>query len=283
LRRTPFADEMTLEVAIEAMKAHKIGEDAITDVMTVGFSGTDVIAHTYGLDSQESMDQILRLDLVLDRLFKEIDTRAGMDNTIVILTADHGSLPLVEVLQAKGVNAVRAQPSVLQDAVKEALDRRFPGVQDLVIFSLPDFYLNEETIRHENLRRKDVEDTAIAALLGTGLVEKVYTEADLTSTDPSSDPYLRFFRNSYYAPRSPHLNVLLKRYVYVNSAVGGTGHGTPYDYDRHVPIIFMGGGVKPGSYSDACGPEDIAPTLALMLGLEFPKEDDARLLREMLP
>jgi hypothetical protein len=75
---------------------------------------------------------------------------------------------------------------------------------------------------------------------------------------------------------------LLKKYLYLSSLVGGTGHGTAYDYDRHVPIVFMGAGVKPGTYKEACGPEDIAPTLALMLGLEFPREQDSRLLTEML-
>jgi len=284
LRRTPFADEMTLQVALEAMKAHKIGEDANTDIFGIGFSATDVIGHTYGPDSQEEMDQLLRLDLVLEQLFKEVDARAGLDNTVVVLTADHGSMPLVENLQAKGVNAQRVNPSVLLDAVKQALERRFPGVDNLVIFSSPDFYLNDDTIRSRKLNRKDVEATAIAALMDTKIVEKVYTADELSPSvlAESSDPFLPFFRNAFYAPRSPHLNVLVKRFVYVNGSVGGTGHGTPHDYDRHVPVVFMGPGVKPGRYEEACGPEDIAPTLALMLGLEFPEEDDARLLNEML-
>ena len=62
----------------------------------------------------------------------------------------------------------------------------------------------------------------------------------------------------------------------------GTGHGTPYDYDRHVPIILMGPGVQPGTYAEDSGPEDIAPTLARMLGLEYPIEPDARILGEAL-
>ena len=117
----------------------------------------------------------------------------------------------------------------------------------------------------------------------TKLVEKVYTENDLTSTAASSDPFLPLFKNAFFAPRSPQLNVLLKKYVYLSSLVGGTGHGTAYEYDRHVPIVFMGAGVKPGTYNEACGPEDIAPTLAAMLGLDFPREYDARLLTEILP
>ena len=282
LRRTPFSDEMTLAVGLEAMKAHQLGEDADTDILALGFSATDVVGHTYGADSQETMDQLLRLDLILGRLFKEIDMRVGLNNTIVVLTADHGSLPLVENLQAKGIDAQRANPNVLQSAVAHALAQRFPGGDKLAIFSPPDVYLNEDEMRQHGLNLKDVEQTAITALLRTRLVEKVYTHADLASLAASSDPFLPLFRNAFYAPRSPHLSVLLKKYLYLSSLPGGTGHGTAYDYDRHVPIVFMAAGVKPGTYKEACGPEDIAPTLALMLGLEFPREQDSRLLTEML-
>jgi hypothetical protein len=170
----------------------------------------------------------------------------------------------------------------LQAAVKQALESRFPGVDNLFVYASPDFYLNEDTLRRNNIKLKDVEDTAIAALMSTKLVEKVYTQADLASSSPSSDPFLALFRNAFYAPRSPHLSVLLKQYLYLSSLPGGTGHGTAYEYDRHVPVVFMGAGVKPGMYKEPCGPEDIAPTLASMLGLEFPREQDARLLSEML-
>jgi predicted AlkP superfamily pyrophosphatase or phosphodiesterase len=282
LRRTPYADELTLSFALEAMKAHQIGEDAATDILAVGFAGTDIVGHTYGSDSHETMDQLLRLDLALDKLFDEIDSNVGLANTLVILTADHGSQPLVENLQAQGIDAQRANPRILLDAVQQALDQRFPGVKDLLTFSSPDFYLNEQTIGTHKLDRKEIEDIATAALLRTGIVARVYTHGDLAGTSSSTDPFLPLFRNSFYPPRSPHLNVLLKKYVYLSSLVGGTGHGTAYEHDRHVPIVFMGAGVRPGMYDGECGPEDIAPTLALMLGLDFPRESDSRLLTEML-
>ena len=114
------------------------------------------------------------------------------------------------------------------------------------------------------------------------MVDRVYTHADLRSTDRSTDPYLELFKNAFYQPRSPHLNVLLKPGIYVNASVGGTGHGTAYDDDRHVPVVFMGRGIKAGRYAQPSAPEDIAPTLANILKLEFPRERDSRLLEEML-
>ena len=280
-RRTPFADEVTLSAALEAMKAHQLGQDEDTDILAVGFSATDVIGHTYGPESQEVMDQLLRLDSVLAKLFQGIDESVGLANTLVVLSADHGSLPLVENLRRQGIDARRASPDILKNAVQQALDRRFPGVQGLIAYFATDIYFDEDVIRRNRLDRGTVERTAIDALMSTGLVEKVYTHADLMATD-SADPQLRLFQNAFFQPRSPHLTVLVKKYVYLNAQVGGTGHGTVYDYDRHIPIIFMGETIKSGTYQAECGPEDIAPTLAHLLGLTYPREYDSRLLLEML-
>ena len=126
-RRTPFADEVTLSVALEAMKAHQLGQDEHTDIFAVGFSATDVIGHTYGPESQEIMDQLLRLDSVLEKLFQAIDGSVGLANTLVVLSADHGSLPLVENLRRQGIEARRASPEILKNAVQKALDATFPG------------------------------------------------------------------------------------------------------------------------------------------------------------
>ena len=279
-RRTPFADEVTLAVALEAMKAHQLGQDDYTDIFAVGFSATDVIGHTYGPESQETMDQLLRLDLVLGKLFKAIDDTVGLPNTMVVLSADHGSLPLVENLQRKGIEARRASPRILETAVLQAFEQRFPGVKGLIAYFASDIYLDTDLIARHGLDRSVVEKTAIDALMSTGLIEKVYTHADLMSIGPSSDPYLKLFQNAFFQPRSPHLSVLVKKNVYLNSLPGGTGHGTAYEYDRHIPIVFMGQGIKAGTYDGECGPEDIAPTLAHLLGLTFPRESDSRVLTE---
>jgi predicted AlkP superfamily pyrophosphatase or phosphodiesterase len=282
IRRTPFADEVLLEFAFEAMKQHELGMDADTDILAVGFASTDVIGHAWGPDSQELMDQMLRLDRVIGRLLAQVHSSVGLDNTIVVLSADHGSRPLVEILQERGLPGRRITPKELENVLVSALAKRFPGVTGLVSYFATDVYLNEGVVRRNNLNWKEVEATAIGALLSTGVVDKVYTHDDLRSHARSDDPYLELFKKAFYAPRAPHLNVLLKPGVYVNSATGGTGHGTAYDADRHVPVIFMGRDITPGRYTQESAPEDIAPTLAQMLRLVFPREHDSRVLSEML-
>jgi hypothetical protein len=280
-RRTPHFDEVTLSIALEAMSAHALGTDEYTDILAIGFAATDIVGHTYGPDSQEVMDQMLRLDGLLEMLFREIDRKVGLGHTVVVLSADHGSLPLVENLERKGMAARRAAPAELRAAVEEAFKGRFPGVGGLIASFSGDIYLNEDVIARNNLSRADVEATAIRALLSTGLVERVYTHFDLAGPRDARDAYRTLFQNAFFPLRSPHLNVLLKKYVYLSGRPGGTGHGTAHDYDRHIPIMFMGSGIKPGTYAEACGPEDIAPSLARLLGLTYPREAESRLLTEM--
>ena len=285
LKRTPFADDMVLSLSLRAMSAHQLGLDNSTDILAIGFSATDTVGHLYGAESQEIMDQLLRLDLILEDLFQEVEAQVGLASTLVVLTADHGVLPLVETLQAKGIKARRAHPQVLEGAVEQALENRFPGVGGLIAHfarDTKDIHLDEEVMRRHQLEPREVESAIIDALLSTGLVEAVYTRSQLSSDEPASDPYIELFRNSFFQPRSPHLSVLVKKYTYLEPYVGGTGHGTAYDYDRHVPIIFMGPDIEPGAYPDPCGPEDIAPTLAKLLGFDYPLEKSSRLLLEMI-
>ena len=152
LRRTPFADEVVLSAALEAMTAHGLGADEDTDVLAIGFSATDSIGHTYGADSQEVMDQLLRLDRTLQKLFEELDRRVGLARVLVVLSADHGSLPLVEVLQARGVAARRTGPDSLFKPVQAALEARFPGVTGIVAaWDGPNVYLDLDLLRQRQI------------------------------------------------------------------------------------------------------------------------------------
>jgi len=226
---------------------------------------------------------MLRLDLLFGRLFEQIDSSVGLENTVIVLSADHGSRHLVETMQMQGLAARRVAPKQIQNVVVAALAKRYPGV-DLISHFATDIYLNEDAVRRHTLNWEEVQKTAVEAMLSTGFFERVYTHEDLSSTAKASDdPYLELFRKAFYQPRSPHLNVLPKPGIYVNAAAGGTGHGTAYDADRHVPVVFMGRDIKPGRYTGESGPEDIAPTLARVLRLEFPREQDSRPLLEMLP
>jgi predicted AlkP superfamily pyrophosphatase or phosphodiesterase len=281
LRRSPFADEMLFDLATAAMGAHDVGTDETTDILAVSFSACDVVGHTFGPDSQEMMDYLLRLDRTLGRLLDEADRRAGKGRVLVVLTADHGVMPLVEVLKAKGIDARRASSEQLSGPVEKALAARFPGATGLITDPDPSEYvLDREAIARQGLKVEDVEGTIREALLSTGLVDAVYTQAQLMGPRPAGDPYFDLHQRAFFAPRSGDLVVRVKNYVYLGGYVGGTGHGTPYDYDRHVPIVFMGPGIEPGRRDVETGPEDIAWTLGRLLGLPYPQQDS---VTDLLP
>jgi predicted AlkP superfamily pyrophosphatase or phosphodiesterase len=283
LRRTPYGDQLVLSMALEAMSAHQLGADDDPDLLAVGFSSSDNIGHTYGPYSQEVMDEYLRLDVTLGRLLDEVDRRVGLDRVIVGLSADHGALPLVEGLQAKGMPARRVRPEDILGPVTSALDTRFGAGHGLVArYMAPDFYLDLAAIARKGLARQDVEAVIEKAAMATGIVERVYTHERLMGDAPRDDPYFPMMRRSFFATRSPHVVVLLKQWHYMSDRPGGTGHGTPYEYDRHVPVVFMARGVRAGTYPKACGPEDIAPTLGALLRLDYPMQDAERVLTEML-
>ncbi len=193
-----------------------------------------------------------------------------------MLTADHGVMPLVENLQAKGIPARRAREEDLQQTVDDALAARFPGARDLLADSDElEWVLDTDAIARQGLKRGDVEQTIRSAALGTGLVDAIYSAAELMGPAPADDPYFELHQRAFFAPRSGDLIGRVKKYVYLTSRKysGGTGHGTPYDYDRHVPIVFMAPGIPPGKRDVACGPEDIAWALGRLLGLDYPKQD----------
>ncbi len=282
LRNTPFADEVLLSFVLQVMKSHSLGQDEAADILAVGFSATDTVGHRYGPQSQEIMDQLLRLDRVLDELFQNIDRTVGLANTLVVATADHGVTPLAEVLQAKGVDARRLTRADADTAIRRTLQDKYPGVPLIAdLFMDVGLYLDEDVIRKNNLDLHEVEETAKKAILATGWFEAAYTKADLIDRRGARDPDFQLYVNSFFAPRSANVTFMPKKEV--TFSTNAAGHGTIHEDDRHVPIIFMGKGIKPGWYSEDCGPEDIAPTLGKILGLNYPKEFDARLLTEILP
>src|SRR5205823_13733815 len=128
-------------------------------------------------------------------------------------TADHGVTPLVEALKAKGIDARRGTRAEVDAALRQAFAKKYPGVDslvaDLTIAGEFRLYLDEDVIRKYKLRSTDVEETAAKAMMSTGLFEVAYKKSDLLGqkTDKVNDPYLHWFRNSFFAPRRPSVTL----------------------------------------------------------------------------
>jgi arylsulfatase A-like enzyme len=197
----------------------------------------------------------------------------------VVLTGDHGVAPLPEVQAARRMPGGRMPAHIVRDAVEEALARTFGAGKWIAAPSDTSLYLNLDLIQQKKLDRGEVDRVAAQAARAVPHVFRAYTREQLLSGVAMEDQVGRRVMNGFYASRSPDVTVLLEPYWMF--AAGGTMHGTTFSYDAHVPVIFMGPGIRPGRYLDPVTVNDIAPTLAAILDLETPSGSAGRVLTQM--
>jgi hypothetical protein len=278
--RTPWNNEQVAAMAERLIEVEQLGRDDTPDLLAVGFSQPDAAGHAYGPDSHEIMDSYLRLDRVLAEFLDYLEASVGLGNCVIVLTADHGVSPLPERVQAeKGPAAAgRFESKALDEHIKHALDAAFGELPAELYWAVRDtggYHLNPATLKARNLAATRVGDVLRDALLASPYVAAAYTRAQLTAPD-KLDAYGEMTRLSYYPPRSPDVMYVLRPNLLARPA--GTDHGTPYDYDTHVPQLWFGAGIKRGVHPERVAVEDIAPTLAGLLGVDLPPEARGRRL-----
>ena len=280
IEATPWGNEMIEEFAERAIAGEDLGRHAGTDLLAVSFSSNDYVGHAVGPDDPAVRDISIRTDRLLGKLLTFAEQRAGAGNTLVILTADHGVAPVPEVNIARKMPGGRLREFQLTQAMNNALAKRFgPGKWLLPGPALMP-YLNLELIKTRKVDPAEVERVAASAALTQDHIARAYTRHDLESGRVQQDSIGRAISLSFYGPRSGDLYILAEPYYLFDAT--GTGHGTPYNYDTHVPVIFWGPGIQPGAYRAPIAVNDIAPTLAAILGVAEPSGSVGRVLSEML-
>lgn len=288
LDTSPMLDELTLEAATELLETRQMGRRGVVDMLGVSLSGTDRIGHAFGTQGPEMCEQMYRLDAALGRFLERLPQGA-----IVVLTADHGGSDFVERLAARGYpQAHRADPQRLA-AINEALKVRFgladgplsPGGSGLVVGDR-DLKALPEPVRTRVIEAaipllRANPDVAFAESRDVLLAEPL-PPADLT---PDLMTVRQRMRLSTVAGRSPDLIVALSENVVSGGRVGGTiaNHGSPWDYDRRVPIIFWWPGAQGQERFLPIRTIDIAPTLAPIVGVQTPAGLDGRCIDLQAP
>jgi predicted AlkP superfamily pyrophosphatase or phosphodiesterase len=277
---SPFANEMIERMAEIAIQAEQLGQRDVTDLLAVSFSANDYVGHATGPDSAEVHDISIQTDKVLERLFSAIDEKLGLDNVLVILTGDHGVAPLPEVDAQRKMPGGRLPAGIISKTVQAALVKKYGDGNWIVSSAEQSIYLNLELIAQKNLFAADVNRVAADAAAAIPHVFRVFTREQLIYGAALPDAVTRRVMNGYYARRGADVEVLLDPY-WIFPQTGAT-HGAPFGYDTHVPVIFMGPGIRAGRYDGAIAINDIAPTLATMLDVETPSGSVGRVLTEML-
>jgi hypothetical protein len=280
LAPSPFGNELVEEFAERAILAEQLGKRDTIDLLAVSFSSNDYVGHNMGPDAPEVREVAIRTDRILARLFKFVDEQVGLKNTLVILTADHGVAPMPEVNRARRMPGGRLKPGLIFDAVNAALTKKWGEGKWILSPSEYSLYLDWDLIRGKGLDEDEVAAEAKKAALTVPNVLRVYTRRQLMNGAALEDQLGRRVMNGFDARRSADITILLEPYWIYNQR--GTTHGTTFSYDAHVPVIFMGPGVKPGRYHQQIAVNDVAPTLATILEVETPSGSMGRPLAEII-
>jgi arylsulfatase A-like enzyme len=280
LEASPWGNEMIEDFAEHALAAETLGQHQGTDLLAVSFSSNDYVGHEKGPDSPEVRDMAIRTDRLLGKLLDAVDKKVGLANVVFVLTADHGVAPVPEVNQARHMIGGRNSESDLAKAIGDALVARYGPGEWVIGGEGVSPYLNSKLIESKKLDEAEVERTAAAAARRQPHVFRVYTSAGILRNEVLQDSVTSAVRFGFYAPRSADVIVIPDEF-YMYHLNGGTSHGTPFNYDSHVPVIFMGAGIKAGHYYEKIAVNDIAPTLSAIVGVEQPSGSVGRVLQEM--
>lgn len=282
-RASPELDAATLAVAAGLVDDLRLGADAAPDILSIALAATDYVGHSYGPGGQEMCLQLLSVDRDLGDFFRQLDSKR-LDYAVV-LTADHGEPDIPERLRLKGVaGAARVDPALDTALVGKRLGTALAIAGPVLIDSgSGDIYIDRSLKPADRAR---VEAAALALYRAHPQVEAIFTARQLRRMRvPSGRPdrwtVAQRVRASFDPARSGDLYVVLKRHVMPIAAPGPgyvATHGSVWDEDRRVPILFWRKGMAPATRNDPVATVDILPTLRAMLGLSSDPRLDGRCL-----
>ncbi len=282
----PYLDGLTLDFARAAVEGEQLGQNpaGVTDVLGVSLSSHDYVNHSFGPESRMSHDHLQRLDRQLGDFLTYLDKRIGLNNIVVILTADHGFPNTAEFAQANKIDAQRIDGGKMIAALNKHLAEKF-GIEKIALkFSAPGITLDVKAIEQKGIKRDEVEAVAARFLLAYPAIERVYTRSQLENGAIPANRIDQLMQRAWHRQISPDILVVPKAYsIFGYGDSGGTTHGSPFVYDTNVPLMIMGSRwIKPGAYASYAEVMDIAPTLAHLLRVRPPSGSEGRILQELL-
>ena len=283
-RASPQFDGAVLALAAGLVRDLKLGGGSAPDVLAVGLAATDYVGHTYGTGGQEMCLQLLELDREIGDFLTQLD-RWGLDYAVA-LTADHGGLDIPERLRAKGVaGAAWVDPALTAEQVRQSVAAKTNLKGPIIAFGGPsgDIYLDPALAGAD---RTKALDALLAVYRANSQVEAAFTSSEIERTAVPAGPPDRWsvierVRASFDSERSGDLYVVLKPHVQpiADTTRYVATHGSPWDYDRRVPVLFWRKGMAPAASDSAVATVDIMPTLAPMIGVALaPGSVDGRCL-----
>ena len=269
IRNTPFGNSLTLDMAKAAIDGEQLGADDETDLLTVSCSSTDYIGHQVGTHAIETEDTYLRLDKAIADFLAYLDSKVGKGNYLVFLSADHGAMNNAAFLQDRRIPAGSWDASATAKKLNHVLAKEYPEAGDIVktVMNYQVFF-NRDVIKSKQLDFDNIKQTVVNVLKED---PSVLYACDMAKASTESIPEEVKSRiiNGYNRERSGDVVIILKPNFYAHG-MKGTDHGAWNSYDTHIPLVFMGWGIKHGATTKQTFMTDIAPTIAAMLHVQAP-------------
>jgi predicted AlkP superfamily pyrophosphatase or phosphodiesterase len=278
---SPEGDRLLLDFGKKLIQAEGIGQDEVTDYLSISFSGVDAVNHFFGPSSLENEDTVLQLDRTLAYLFQFIDKEIGLDHTLIVLSADHGMAEMPEYAKELGYDAGRIYSDEILGHARE-LSADLYDSQDLVKdFFRPYLYLDRAAISERGL-----DHAVVTEAIANGLAKMPGIGGAIPSHNlekQNSSPQTGAILHNYHRQRSGDIYVFQQPYWFMfERGPIGAMHGSPWAYDTHVKIIFSGPGIKAAKINRLVHPVDVAPTLSALVGLSPPAAAQGEVLVEVV-
>lgn len=268
LKATPFGNSLTTDFAIAAIKGEQLGQDSITDVLTISYSSTDYVGHNFGVNSKEIEDTYIRLDKDLERLFQFLDMNIGVGEYTLFLTSDHGAVEVPSYLQSLKIPAGYVNNNERKEKFQTFLNSTF-GTTDIVENVTNDqIFINYSKVKELGLNLSEVRKVIANEQILYENVAKTYT-ADVMNSASFNTGIEALLQNGFNQKRSGDV-IVVNDVAHIVYGKTGSTHGSGLNYDTHVPLLFFGKGIKHGETLQRTYITDIAPTISALLGISFP-------------
>ncbi len=275
---SPFGNTLIAELAKSAIEGEDLGSGEATDFLGVSFSSTDYVGHMYGPHSIELQDTYLRLDRNIADLLDYLGQEVGRGNYLVVLTSDHGVVDVPQELIDKNLPGGYFDSDKALDELSEFLNTEFGDEDWIEDYTNQQVYLDRELVEQNGLSLTVVQEKAADFLLQFEGVKSTNTAHNYQYEDYDSGQEAMYQRGFMY-DRSGDVYIQLKSGWLDSDYPTGTSHGSPYNYDTHVPLIFYGWNVPEGETSRKTAIPQIAPTISNMLNIPLPSGSEANILQ----
>lgn len=275
---SPFGNTLVKDFAKRAIDSEALGQDEITDVLAISFSSTDYIGHQYGPHSVEVQDTYLRLDRDMADLLDALDEKVGEGNYLVFLTSDHGAVDVPAELVDKGLPGGYIDSDVVSEQLAKYLAEKYGQEQWVRALANQQIYLDRELIRDQGISLKEMQDDIAEYLLQFDGVLSTNTAHNFRNSQ-YPEGLQAMYQNGFNYQRSGDVFVQLKPGWLISSSRTGTTHGSPYNYDTHIPMLMYGWGVPQGITYEKTAVTQLAPSLSVLLQIPFPNGSEANPLK----